>query len=347
MNGRMQEGEGPEGGAKPLESGAGNVRSAALAIQLAAEQIWTTEELLAAEPCDLIQVDIDQLKKAMEEALAPKPESLTGEEGGIQTGGAPEMTAAPPTGAEPTATAGGYNYPPPYNRHEVFCPYNIFPYITIGVLFFQRNGIGYRCSAASIGNYAVWTAGHCVHSGNPKDPNGGWSTKVVFVPAYKDGSAPYGQWPASHLWTRTAWYNGGSLCEDMGGAVLFLQGGKKISQAVGWLGFAWNWSRYQLWHALGYPVAAPFNGRRLFDSQGSFAYTDPYLKCNPLPHAIGSDQTGGCSGGPWIWRFGTGNYLNGNNSYRYIKPNHPEEIYSPYFGNEAKALRDALVNSTP
>jgi len=342
MNGRFQ--TGGEGGAQPLETGVGNVRSAALAIQLAAEQVWTTEELLAAEPCDLIQVDVKQLKKAIESALAPKPESLTGEEG-LQAGGTPEITGGQPTSAEPTATAGGYNYPPPYNRHEVFCPYNIFPYITIGKLFFQRGGSGYVCSAASIGNYAIWTAGHCIHSGNGKAD--GWSTKVIFVPAYKDGQAPYGQWPASYLWTRAAWYNGGSLCEDMGGAVLFPQGGKKISQAVGWLGFAWNWSRYQLWHSLGYPAAAPFNGQRMIDTQASFAYTDPYLKCNPLPHAIGSDQTGGCSGGPWIWRFGTNNYLNGNNSYRYTNPNHPEEIYSPYFGNEAKALWDSLVQSTP
>jgi len=147
---------------------------------------------------------------------------------------------------------------------------------------------------------------------------------------------------------RTAWVNNGipnGLCEDMGGAILFPQGGKKISQAVGWLGFAWNWSRYQLWHALGYPAAAPFNGQRLFDTQASFAYLESGLGCSLKPQAIGCDMTGGCSGGPWIWQFGSNNYVNGHNSYR--ANNHPEEMYSPYFGNEANSLWSSLLKGTP
>jgi hypothetical protein len=56
-------------------------------------------------------------------------------------------------------------------------------------------------------------------------------------------------------------------------------------------------------------------------------------------------MTGGSSGGPWILNFsgqaGGTNYLNGNNSYRYTM--HPQELFSPYFGDAAKLLYDELI----
>jgi hypothetical protein len=62
-------------------------------------------------------------------------------------------------------------------------------------------------------------------------------------------------------------------------------------------------------------------------------------------------MTGGSSGGPWIQGFSYGagptNYLNGHNSYRYISPNHPLEMFSPYFGTAANSLRNALIGDAP
>jgi V8-like Glu-specific endopeptidase len=319
------------------------MRSPARTAELAAAQVFTAEEMEAAEPCDVIEISEDMLREH-QQRMEERPEAGPG--AGLESGGPPQTATAAATAVEPTATTGGYDYPGPYTRHEVLSPYTTYPYVTIGKLFFEQGGRNFVCSASSIGNYAVWTAGHCVHQGNNRPD--GWATRVVFVPAYRDGAAPYGQWPASHLWTRTAWYRSGipgGLCEDMGGAILFPQGGRSISQVVGWLGLAWNWSRLQHWHALGYPAAAPFTGGRLIEVEASYAYSDGNLDCDPKPHATGDDMTGGCSGGPWVWRFGTGNYLNGNNSYRY--GNRPEELYSPYFGNEAKALWDSLQASTP
>ena len=60
------------------------------------------------------------------------------------------------------------------------------------------------------------TAGHVVHAGN--NQVGGWSTNMVFVPAYKDGAAPFGQFTVRQLFTRAAWYqngNPGGLYQDM------------------------------------------------------------------------------------------------------------------------------------
>ena len=319
----------------------GNIQSPTRMLETATAEIWTLAEMEEAEPCDVIEVSDEDLTQSLQaEEERPEP---TGRGEGIETGGLPEQAAADEEPEEAIETL-GYGYPPPFTRHEVLCPYTIYPYRTIGKLFFKRGGRSYVCSASSIGNYAIWTAGHCLHEGNGQ--SGGWSTNVVFVPAYRDGSAPYGQWSAKALWVRTAWYKNGipkGLCQDMGGAILFPKSSKRISQVVGWLGFAWNWSRIQHWHALGYPAASPFNGMRMIETEASYAYNGS-VGCSPAPIGIGCDMTGGCSGGPWIWRFGTGNYLNGDNSYR--RTTRPEELFSPYFGNHAKSLRDTLVKGT-
>ena len=344
MSNNMQEGSTPTGGGdQPVDTGGENRRSPVRALELAAAEVWTTEEFQEAQPCDVIEISEEMLRQ-LRELQEERPQLDRPGAGGMASGGFPQGTAQTQAVA-PTATAGGYDYPGPYTRHEVLCP-EYFPYTTIGKLFFEQSGNKYVCSAASIGNYAIWTAGHCVHAGNNRAD--GWSTRVVFVPGYKDGAAPFGQWPASFLWTRNAWYVNGipnGLCEDMGGAILFPQSGRKISEVVGWLGFAWNWSRLQHWHSLGYPAAPPFSGGRLIEVEASYAYTESSLSCDPKPHATGNDMTGGCSGGPWIWRFGTGNYLNGNNSFRYNS--RPEELYTPYFGNTAKSLWDVIQASTP
>lgn len=342
-SGSTEEGSSPTEDEDVATTGA-NISSLERSIQLAEEEIWTTAEMEEAEPCDVIEVS-DEMLEEIEQTAEERPEP-TGKGEGLAAGGLPEDGEEDEeTGEEPLATSGGYNYPPPFTRHNVICPYSYRPFRTVGKLFFKRGGRSFVCSASSMGNYAIWSAGHCLHAGDGK--SSGWSTNVVFVPAYKNGNAPYGQWLAKNLWVRTAWYKNGipkGLCQDMGGAVLYPKGGKKISQVVGWLGFAWNWSRYQHWHALGYPAASPFNGQLMVDTQASFAYNGS-VGCSPAPVGIGCDMTGGCSGGPWVWKFGTGNYLNGNNSYR--RSSKPEEIYSPYFGNHAKSLWDLLFKAKP
>jgi V8-like Glu-specific endopeptidase len=196
-----------------------------------------------------------------------------------------------------------------------------------------------------MGNYAVWTAGHCVHDGS--NSSAGWSTNFVFVPGYKAGRAPFGQWTADHLWTKTRWAQLGDLAYDMGGGVMNTKGGKKISQAVGWLGFSYNRGLNQHWHAIGYPQAAPFNGKFQWICTSSYAYS--YGAGNPQPVGIGCDLTGGSSGGPWIVKFqgnaGASNYINGVNSFR--RTSKPKEMFSPYHGSAAYSLWRELKNDTP
>jgi len=128
-----QKGQGPETVDAPSDVGAGNSRSPVTTKEMALAQLWTTEALEAAEPYP-IEISEETLKKAK---IALKPEAETARAGGSQAGGLPEATEEEKADLIPTATTGGYNYPGPYNRYEVFC-YDKFPYITIGKLFFKQ-----------------------------------------------------------------------------------------------------------------------------------------------------------------------------------------------------------------
>jgi V8-like Glu-specific endopeptidase len=240
----------------------------------------------------------------------------------------------------------GYTYPAPYTRYENFDDYTRFPYSTTGVLFFSQNGRDFRCSAASIGNNALWTAGHCVHDGSGSTD--GWSSDFLFAPAYKDGSMPFGSWTSNQSATCSGWKEDGNFQVDFGGVLLEENtSGKEVDEVVGSLGFAYNLNPNQHWFSLGYPSQSPFDGKTMQICAASFARNDAGFGF-PFPIAIGCDQTRGSSGGPWIINFsgsqGNTNYINGNNSYRYI--GFGEEMYSPYFGEQAKELLNFLSNET-
>ncbi len=75
----------------------------------------------------------------------------------------------------------GYIYPGPFTRYTYYGKYyKEYPYKTVGKLYFVQYGTAYVCSAASIGAYAIWTAGHCVHAGDGL--SSGWSYYTMFLP---------------------------------------------------------------------------------------------------------------------------------------------------------------------
>jgi V8-like Glu-specific endopeptidase len=324
--------------------------------QSRSDWVWTPERIASAKPYPL------QTREGSAETLAPQT-------GFAPSPGSPQLQTFPAglpegevsyandlSGLEAFALPGasaptGYSYPAPFTRYVYYGRYiKEYPYKTIGKLFFVQYGTAYVCSASSIGNYAIWTAGHCVHYGDGS-PNG-WSYALMFAPGYDNGKFPGKRWFAEdwNLWSLNGWINSGNLAYDMGGAVLNTIGRKKISQKVGWLGFAYTpdtspyYAQYH-WFGIGYPQASPFDGQKQVVCASSYAYSDAAF--SPMPVGVGCDQTGGTSGGPWILAFGSGYYVNGNMSYRYINPNHPLEMFSPYFGNGALNLFNALVTDVP
>ena len=320
-----------------------------------AAHVWTREEMANAIPISMP----DPGEAALDE-LGPAQGVPTGKPG-MTAGSLPEGAKAfvPQVDAinSDLAQAGlqGYGYPAPFTRYWNFDSYLVHPYRTVGKVFFtQRDGHApytarnYVASAATIGRYVAWTAGHVVHNGhgNPPARQWFWSYNFIFVPAYANGASPLQQWPAKQLWTSTSWYfNGqnGQFGRDMGIVKLWPRNGVAVGSVTGWLGLAWNWGVQQHWFSMGYPAAAPFDGRWQWICAASYAYSDGRMA--PPTVGIGCDMTGGCSGGPWIWRFGSGNYLNGNNSYRYN--NHPGELFSPFFDSFAKTLWDASNPNNP
>lgn len=306
-------------------------------VTVAAASPWTAADMLAAKPYPMPKggatvTDTEAADATLDVSGPPVFASgaLPGGEGKTPPAMLAKDAVAPALGP----IAQGYSYPGPFTRFHVgnIASYTTYPFRTIGKLFFKQYGTSYVCSASVMGNKGIVTAGHCLHAGNGLST--GWSTNVVFVPAYKNGAAPYGQWPIYSLRTFTDWYNNGASGDfdhDWGaGRTSYTRNGRTIGQTVGYLGYTYNLSRNQMWWEIGYPASSPFNGMYMYACNASYAYNSPFYSGGPAPMSVGCDMTGGCSGGPWIKNFGNGTavYVNGVNSHRATA--RPAELSSPY-----------------
>jgi V8-like Glu-specific endopeptidase len=196
----------------------------------------------------------------------------------------------------------------------------------IGKVFFTLGGTDYVCSGNSIASAnksTVVTAGHCVNEGP-----GAFATRWVFVPAYQNGSAPYGQWSASTLSAPSQWTGSGDINYDTGFATVARLNGATLSDTVGASGVAFNQSRGLSYGAFGYPAAAPFDGQTLQSCNG-IASDDPNNQTQS--QGIPCDMTGGSSGGPWFIGGSSGGVQNSINSFGYS--NVPNTMFGPYWGS--------------
>jgi hypothetical protein len=228
--------------------------------------------------------------------------------------------AAGPKNKPPKAGSGSAQQIPP--------PYTSQPASTNGKVFFSDGGLNYVCSGTAIlsGNKSVvWTAGHCVHDGASN-----FHTNWTFVPAYADGSRPYGTWAARSLLTTSGWANGGDFSFDTGAAVVSANGGSALTDVVGGRNIAFNSARQQQYAAHGYPAASPFNGQRLWVCSSPLVYND--TSANPATMGIDCNMTGGSSGGGWI----AGGSVTSVNSYGYRTLRNV--MFGPYQGSVAQSL---------
>jgi V8-like Glu-specific endopeptidase len=253
-----------------------------------------------------------------------------------------EASTVVPEAAEANGTYAGvvnrnYSYPPPYARYKAgnHKMWKHFPWKTVGRLFFTVPGQGdASCTASVAAGRAVWTAGHCVYT-----PGLGWHTNVYFVPAYKNGLAPYGVFTVSNMSALNGWINGRNQAYDIAMVTTFNNNGMSVSQWVGNLGAIWNVSPQQYWHSNGYPGNLG-NSRYLIVCEGSLS--SRWDLNGPDPVGMGCDMTFGSSGGPWWIRHNpyTGGNFNLVNSVVSGTPNinRNQEFFGPYFGNGAKNL---------
>jgi hypothetical protein len=231
--------------------------------------------------------------------------------------------------------AGTRKGPKRASAQQIPPPYTSAPTRTNGKVFFTDGGSNYVCSGTAVlsGNRSVvWTAGHCVHDGAS-----GFHTNWTFVPAYADGSRPYGTWAARRLLTTSGWANSGDFSYDTGAAVVSANGGQALTDVVGGRNIAFNTARNQNYAAHGYPAAPPFNGQRLWVCNSPLIYND--TSANPPTMGIDCDMTGGSSGGGWI----ASGAVVSVNSYGYATL--PNVMFGPYQGSVAQSLYTQAAGS--
>lgn len=202
-------------------------------------------------------------------------------------GGAPSEKAKPGGGGKPGGGSSATSV-------EVGTIGSTSPLTAHGKVFFTDNGVNYVCSGTALAGDIVWTAGHCVNEGP-----GGFYTNFLFVPAYRDGAAPYGQFPASTLLTTSGWRLNGQYGVDVGAAIPAKNAAQQtLSQAVEERVLSFNSTRSQSYSLYGYPAARPFNGQRMRVCNTAWSRDD--TSANPDTMGVPCDMTGGSSGGGWV-----------------------------------------------
>lgn len=272
---------------------------------------------------------------------------LSGDESVLHAlAGASAVEGTTPSPGDIQALAGGYDYPPPHATYYVYSALygttrGLYPYKAVGRVFFTASGFNFACSGSSIGTRSVLTAGHCVSDGA-----GNWHSNWVFIPNYRNTKpTTANMWTAEQLWSLTGWIVSGDFAYDIGCAVTAKKGTRTLSSRVGSLGVAWNQSTTQHWAMVSYPAVSPYDGKWLVQTDASLSRADTSFTPNTL--GIGTAQTAGSSGGPWIIGFtpsltmGANNYVNGVTSYIYVGS--PNEVFSPYFGDGASNLYTACT----
>ena len=210
----------------------------------------------------------------------------------------PQAFGVPPT----NPLSGPYG---PFQRWTMQGTYLPFPRAIHGKLFFTLPGIGnFVCSASVIGRSTLATAGHCISSGA-----GLFATNVLFCPSFNQGGAnpQRGCWAGSgFMVTSSAWHANSDPDYDYACIVTAVTGtvhANKIGNITGWAGRAWNWTDVPV-VTFGYPAGAPFGGTIIQQTVSTEWYNVDFTPGNQVSKVIGSDLTGGSSGGGWFlsWR---------------------------------------------
>lgn len=280
---------------------------------------WTAERFKAAKPLPLPQAVARAKPDAPESAPAGKVEGSDAQAPSLQFKASGVRLYSPDPGAaadraqavDPGAVGvfGAH-----YTSTRVFplftgsgAPFSAdraYPYTTVGMLFFSIDGSPYVCSASVIQRRVVATAGHCVHSGT----SGGFHNNWVFVPAFRDGTAPFMVWTWRYATVTGTWATGGGGVPNAADYAMIEFGDQplstggapvKLGNVTGWLG--WQTLSLDGNHTskLGYPCNLDGCLRMQNVMSSNFRATAP----NNVEY--GSDARGGSSGGPWVQNFQT------------------------------------------
>ena len=275
----------------------------------ATAEYWTAERLANAQPITL------KTSYAVESLLEPSAEGTPRS----STGRRPEAgaTAKPvklfdPAQAVPTleeltsgivpSNAGTLGAHFTSSRLTPTTANTAYPFRTVGKLFFTTTSGGNAvCSASVIGFRVVVTAGHCVHQGS--GGVSGFYRNFLFVPAFRNGTAPFGTWNWAFVTVTGTWASGGGGVPNAADYAMFEMRDRavaptRIGAVTGSLGWRTVSLRANHTTMLGYPCNLDNCQQMHRVDAGAFRATAP----NNVEY--GSDARGGSSGGPWVQNFG-------------------------------------------
>jgi V8-like Glu-specific endopeptidase len=288
------------------------------------ETFWTKARMDKAKPVNMPTVN-SSLRQRLESTPKPTapPEAIAPTKPQASSSSSVPVPADVSTGSDWPTTA------------------NQTPTQTAGKVLFQDDAGGYgQCTASAVtseSKLVVFTAGHCVFDQTTKHYYKNW----VFIPAYKNGSTPYGIWTARELWTTDGWKEGSwpsAIPFDTGAAVLNLNAGRRLTDVTGANGVSFNQEPLQSVYAFAYPAELPYDGSLLKYCSGTTT-VDPNFGSRELACTM----NGGSSGGPWLKSFNTATglgLLNGQASYTYTDDK--THLYAPYFGGAQSDLYQAV-----
>jgi V8-like Glu-specific endopeptidase len=294
--------------------------------QRAALNLWTRELIAAAAPLDL---PTQAGPAAIDAAVPAQPEAAVGPAGFAASGApAPDADAVAraafpldwaivdesasalaeaPSTIEVAGTSQVYTS---YIVNQVSAMQTLLPHRWVGRISFTTSTGPSFCSGTSISGNVMVTAAHCLYDTTANR----WYTNIVFAPAYRNGSAPYGTFAARQCWVLSSWINlSGSYDlnawaqHDVGVCKMSPNSaGTTLNNAVGWMGRQWNAPFNRHFHVMGYPfydyTNTPLSNAGLYLRTcvaESFQQTTE-------TRGLGCNHGGGISGGPWIVGYAPG-----------------------------------------
>lgn len=195
-----------------------------------------------------------------------------------------------------------------------------FPWRATGQLSFKIGSDDYICTASLIGPGVLLTAAHCVYEFGT-GTQAGFHSNYVFVPAQNTLGAPppYGAFRPTGAFIAPTYYYGTDSCIQKGVAcsndiaILTMApdaNGNLPGNLLGYYsysangyGFITSYGGASLAHItqLGYPAA--FDSAAMMErTDGIGSYWSPDGDTRQI--LLGTAQTGGSSGGPWLINFG-------------------------------------------
>lgn len=201
----------------------------------------------------------------------------------------------------------------------------------VGAIFNQDVSGDHFCTASvvqSAGKNLLVTAAHCVHGGK----GGGYKSDLVFVPEYRDGAAPQGEWPVTGITVDQRWIDATDPDLDVAFVTVGAVGGKQIEDVLGGNRLGVNPGFGRVVQITGYPstASAPISCFNTTTQQSQYQMR---IDCTGYP--------GGTSGSPWLTAFDkqtrTGTVIGVIGGYQ--QGGSTEDIsYSCYFDTDVQNL---------